>query len=184
MNDNPRSGYGLGRMRSGRAANKERESTPSSGMRARLRRFLHIRCIRRTLSWINTFVGIAWASPLTLAGLLLALPVFAWRGHAQLIRGRILALLVRGPFADVVLSRHPFGAMTAMALGHVIIAEHQGLSSRVLAHELEHVRQAERWGIVFPFVYLASSAWAGIRGRDAYWHNHFEIAARKAEKHF
>lgn len=180
MNDNPGNGYG-----SDRATDKERDpnSSSPSGMRARLRQPFFIRYIRRTLLWISAFVGIVWASPLTLAGLLLALPVFIWRGHAQLIRGPTLALLVRGPFADVVLSRHPFGAMTAMALGHVIIAEQQGLSSRVLAHELEHVRQAERWGAIFPFAYLASSAWAGMRGRDVYWHNHFEIAARKAEKH-
>lgn len=185
MSDNLKSGDGLNRMPSGHASNKERVLNPSSssGMRIGLRQFFRIRCMRRTLSWIGALLGMVWASPLTLAGLLLALPVFIWRGHVQLIRGRTLALLVRGPFADIALSHHPFGAMTAMALGHVIIAEHQGLSSRVLLHELEHVRQAERWGVVFPFAYLASSAWAGIRGRDAYWHNSFEIAARKAEKH-
>lgn len=159
-------------------------SLSSQRMRFRLRKFAHRRQLQRPLIWIGTILGMFWALPLTLVGLLFALPVFAWRGHAQLIRGRTVALLVRGPFADMVLSRHPFGAMTAMALGHVIIAEHQGLSSRVLMHELEHVRQAQRWGIIFPFAYLASSAWAGIRGRDAYWHNRFEIAARKAEKHF
>jgi hypothetical protein len=115
--------------------------------------------------------------------MLLALPVLLLRGDIQLIRHPTVALLVRGPFADRVLSRHPFGAMSAMAIGHIIIAEHQGLSSRVLVHELAHVRQAMRWGIFFPFVYLASSAWAALRGRDAYWHNKFEIAAREAEKH-
>jgi hypothetical protein len=71
-----------------------------------------------------------------------------------------------------------------MALGHIIISENQGLSSRILIHELAHVRQAMRWGLLFPFAYLASSAWAAIRGRDAYWHNKFEIDAREAEKHF
>ena len=49
--------------------------------------------------------------------------------------------------------------------------------------KLAHVRQAMRWGIFFPFVYLASSAWAALRGRDAYWHNKFEIDAREEEKH-
>jgi hypothetical protein len=115
--------------------------------------------------------------------MLFALPVLLLRGDIQLIRHPTVALLVRGPFADRLLSRHPFGAMSAIALGHVIIAEHQGLSARVLVHELAHVRQAMRWGIFFPFVYLASSAWAAIRGRDAYWNNKFEIAAREAEKH-
>jgi len=152
-------------------------------MRPVLHRVVRKRRTRRLLSCIGTTLGILWASPLTLFGLLFALPVFLWHGHAQLLRGPTVALLVRGPFANAVLSRHPFGAMTAMALGHVIIADHQALSSRILAHELAHVRQAMRWGMVFPFAYLACSAWAALRGRDAYWHNHFEIAARKAEKH-
>jgi hypothetical protein len=137
----------------------------------------------RLLLWTGRLLGIAWAAPLTLLGILLALPVLLLRGHIQLIRHPTPALLVRGPFADRMLSRHPFGAMSAMALGHIIIAEKEGLSSRVLIHELAHVRQAMRWGIAFPFVYLASSAWAALRGRDAYWHNRFEIAAREAEKH-
>lgn len=151
-------------------------------MRLRFQLFRNNRYVQRPLFWIGTLFGITWASPLTLFGLALALPVFLLRGHVQLVRGHTVALLVRGPFADRMLGRHPFGAMTAMALGHVVIAEQQGLSARVLTHELAHVRQAARWGIVFPFAYLASSAWAAIRGRDAYWHNRFEIAARAAEK--
>jgi hypothetical protein len=152
-------------------------------MGTRHRKFRIDKPLPRPLLWIGTLLGIAWALPLTLFGVVLALPVVALRGEMQLIRHPTLALLVRGPFADRLLSRHPFGAMSAMAIGHIIIAEHQGLSSRVLVHELAHVRQAMRWGILFPFVYLASSAWAAIRGRDAYWHNKFEIDAREAEKH-
>ncbi|RJG07160.1 hypothetical protein D3870_15150 [Noviherbaspirillum cavernae] len=127
--------------------------------------------------------GIAWALPMTALGLCFALPVYALHGKVQLVRGRTLAIVVRGPFADRMLHHHPFGAMTAMALGHIVIAEHRGLSPRVLVHELEHVRQAARWGPAFPFAYLASSLWAALHGRDAYWHNAFEIAAREAEKH-
>lgn len=139
---------------------------------------------RRSLGRIGTLFGVLWAAPLTVFGLLLALPVVVLRGRMQLVRSPTVALVVRGPFADQLLGRHPFGAMTAMALGHVVIAEQQGLSMRVLTHELAHVRQAARWGIVFPLAYLVSSAWAAMRGRDAYWHNRFEVAAREAEKHF
>ncbi|WP_019139548.1 hypothetical protein [Noviherbaspirillum massiliense] len=153
-------------------------------MRTRQRKLLNNNYIRFPLFWIGTILGIVWASPLTVLGLLMALPVVLIRGQMQLVRHPTIAILVRGPFADQLLSRHPFGAMTAMALGHVVIAEQQGLSSRVLIHELAHVRQAARWGIIFPFAYIASSAWAGIRGRDAYWHNKFEIDAREAEKQF
>ena len=151
-------------------------------MRPRDSIFFQSNPLPRPIIWIGQALGILWAFPLTIVGLLLALPIVLIRGQFQLIRIPTVALLVRGPCADWMLSRHPFGAMTAMALGHVVIAEHQGLSSRVLIHELAHVRQAARWGIFFPFAYLASSAWAALRGRDAYWHNRFEIAAREAEK--
>lgn len=165
--------------------NGRRSGTPDAAeaRRASLRRLLRRHYSDGPLSWLFTMLGIIWAAPVTLFGLLLALPVYAWRGQVQLVHGNTPALLVRGPLADLLLGRHPFGAMTAMALGHVVISESQGLSARVLVHELAHVRQAARWGILFPFAYLASSAWAALCGRDAYWHNHFEIAARKAEKH-
>jgi hypothetical protein len=123
-----------------------------------------------------------WAAPLTLFGLALALPVRLRRGRWRVLRGHTGAVLVQGPLADWTLRRHPAGAMNAIALGHVVIATQDGLSPRLLAHELEHVRQAERWGPLFPLLYLASSAWQLLRGRDAYWHNHFEVAARAAEQ--
>lgn len=138
--------------------------------------------LQATLFWTGSILGILWALPLTLFGLLVALPVVLFRGHMQLVRGHAVALLVRGRLADFLLRNHPFGAMNAMALGHVVVATHDGMSARVLIHELVHVKQAARWGILFPFAYLASSIWALLRGKNAYWHNRFEIAARKAEK--
>jgi hypothetical protein len=126
--------------------------------------------------------GILWALPLTLMGVLLALPILV-RGRLYLVRAPTPALVASGPLADYLLERHPFGPMCAMALGHIVIAERRGLTSQVLTHELAHVRQAAQWGIVFPFAYLAASGWAALHGKDAYWYNVFEVAARKAEKH-
>lgn len=123
-----------------------------------------------------------WAAPLTVFGLMLALPVLAARGRWRLLHGSTIALLIQGPLADWMLRCHPAGRMNAMALGHVVLAAASGLSSRTLRHELEHVRQAERWGPLFPLLYLASSIWQWLRGRDAYWHNRFEVAARAAEQ--
>lgn len=138
----------------------------------------------RLLRHLALLLGIAWALPLTLVGLLLALPVMLWRGQVNLVRSsKAPALLFSGPLADYLLERHPFGAMCAMAIGHVVIAERSSLTHRILTHELAHVRQAACWGILFPVVYLAASAWALLRGQDAYWNNAFEIAARKAERH-
>jgi hypothetical protein len=138
----------------------------------------------RFLRGLFLLLGIIWAMPLTAVGLLLALPVMLWRGKVHLVRStRAPALLFNGPLADYLLERHPFGAMCAMAIGHVVIADRSSLTRRILTHELAHVRQAACWGILFPLVYLAASAWALLRGQDAYWNNAFEIAARKAERH-
>ncbi|MDB5852168.1 MAG: hypothetical protein JWR22_209 [Herminiimonas sp.] len=139
--------------------------------------------IRRLLSGVGIALGIVWALPLTFLGILLAMPILARRGELRLVHAPIPALLVSGPLADFMLERHPFGAMCAMAVGHVVIADRQGLTPQILTHELAHVRQASQWGFVFPFAYLAASGWAVMRGRDAYWHNVFEVAARKAERH-
>src|SRR5690606_38537079 len=137
---------------------------------------------KRTLYWCQTGLGILWASPLTLFGLLLALPAFLYKGELRLVVGQMPALLVSGPAADKLLRCHPFGPMVAMAIGHVVIGHSRGLTPRILVHELVHVRQAAQWGLLFPFAYLGASIWAALRGKDAYWHNVFEVAARKEEQ--
>ncbi|HEX2531348.1 MAG TPA: hypothetical protein VHK70_07730 [Burkholderiaceae bacterium] len=152
-------------------------------MRRRTNKAAHGSTFRRLSSWGATLCGIVWALPLTLLGMLAALPIVILRGHIYVVFDPTPALLVRGAFADYLLARHPFGAMCAMAIGHVVIAEQHGLTRQVLTHELAHVRQAAHWGILFPFAYLAASAWAALHGQDAYWYNTFEIAARNAEQH-
>lgn len=132
---------------------------------------------------IATVLGILWALPLTLVGaVLVMLPTLLLRGRVDVVIRPTPALLVRGRLADLMLEHHPFGAMCAMAIGHIVIAQRQGLTARILTHELAHVRQAAHWGFVFPLIYLAASVWALLRGEDAYWSNHFEIAARRAEQ--
>lgn len=139
--------------------------------------------LRRLPRYLIHVFGMVWAFPLTLFGLLLAFPTWIRHGNLHLIHSPTPALLASGPLADYLLARHPFGPMCAMAIGHVVIAEKRSLTPQILTHELAHVRQAAQWGILFPFAYLAASAWAVLRGQDAYWHNIFEVAARKAEKH-
>jgi hypothetical protein len=136
------------------------------------------------LHWTGTILGIVWALPLTLVGLVMSLPILLWRGRLQRCHEATPALIVSGPLADFMLAHHPFGAMCAMAVGHIVIADKSGLTRQILTHELTHVRQAAVWGILFPFAYVACSLWAVLRGHDAYWYNFFEIAARKAERHW
>lgn len=64
-----------------------------------------------------------------------------------------------------------------MALGHVVLMTPLA-SEETLAHELVHVRQAERWGPLFLPAYLLAMLVARIVGADPYWDNPFEREAR------
>jgi len=60
---------------------------------------------------------------------------------------------------------------------HAVLAEYR-------AHEHEHVRQYERWGVLFFFLYVGSSAALRLRGARPYWDNRFERQARAAQDRF
>jgi hypothetical protein len=68
----------------------------------------------------------------------------------------------------------------AITFGHVILCVDQA-DEQLLAHELVHVRQYERWGPFFIPAYVVASVGAKARGRRAYADNPFEIAARSSE---
>ena len=68
----------------------------------------------------------------------------------------------------------------AITFGHVILCVDHA-DERLLAHEMVHVRQYERWGPLFIPVYLAASGFAKARGGRAYADNPFELAARSIE---
>jgi hypothetical protein len=69
-----------------------------------------------------------------------------------------------------------------MTLGHVVLGTDQAALEQTRAHELAHVRQAERWGPLFLPAYLAASAWAWLAGRHYYRDNWFERDARRRER--
>jgi hypothetical protein len=87
-----------------------------------------------------------------------------------------------GGILGPLLSRVPFFPIGAITFGHIVLgaSERQLESSRV--HERIHVRQYERWGILFPLLYLASSAGALLSGRRLYADNAFEREAFRAEE--
>ena len=126
-------------------------------------------------------MGFFWALPLTLFGALPALVILLAGGRCNRIAASSPAWMVQGSFGDWLLQRHPVGAVNAMAIGHLVIAQSSTVSGRILRHELAHVRQAACWGIVFPLAYLLASASALARGKHGYWDNRFEVAARRAE---
>jgi hypothetical protein len=105
-------------------------------------------------SEVGTWVGRAWASPLTVIGLFLALasgtrPVWSPQHQCWVAEG------VRGASG---LALGLVGA-DANAVGHVVLCRLPTAPPSLLAHELVHVRQAERFGpLLFP-LYL----WLGAR---------------------
>ena len=118
----------------------------------------------------------AWAFPATLVGLAVAL--FARAGGARVEVAEGVVEVAGGRLGTAVSRlRHPFG-FTAITLGHVIFAVNPQLLAQCRTHELAHVRQYERWGVLFFVLYAASSVFEALRGRDLYWDNHFERQAR------
>ena len=121
-----------------------------------------------------------WAAPCSAAGLviaslalLLGARVCVRDGTLQVVGGRLAAGISRLPTRLKIL---------AFTNGHVIFAISQPVMDSYRAHELVHVRQCERWGPLFPLLYLSSSLVQRLRGRDPYFANRFEREAREAEE--
>lgn len=113
-----------------------------------------------------------WAAPCTAVGLVLAAPVLLFGGTARIHSGVIeVALSGSEPRARVLLS--------AITFGHVVLGRTEQLLVQLRAHELQHVRQYERWGVVFFLAYPASSLYQLLRGRNPYWFNYFEVQSRE-----
>ena len=117
-----------------------------------------------------------WASPVTLFGLLAVVLSLFSGGRARTHTG---VLECHGGLARLLLSVTPVHAH-AMTLGHVVLGRDADCLERTRAHERVHVRQTERLGALFPFAYLASSAWALLRGRHYHRDNWFERDARRS----
>lgn len=115
-----------------------------------------------------------WAAPCSLVGLLLALPGLLLGGSAKVIDG-VVEISLAGFLRRAGLARLPFRAIT---FGHVVIGASRSSLGRYRAHERIHVRQYERWGPGFFLAYPLSSLLQLLRGRNPYWHNHFEVQAR------
>lgn len=134
-----------------------------------------VRCSTAVYSPLLTALFVIWALPWTLLGLLLGVVGLVSGGGYQRV-GRVLEF--HGGALPWLLNIVPIsGGAAAMTLGHVVIAQTQGCLDRSRRHELVHVAQYERWGVLFVPAYLSCSAWLWLRGYNAYLDNPFEAEA-------
>ena len=116
-----------------------------------------------------------WASPATLFGLACACAALAGGARARRVEGVIE--VAGGRVRDFVLRLPEACRFGAITLGHVVIGLDAQALDRSRVHERVHVRQYERWGVLFFPAYLGSSLWQWARGRDPYRDNRFEREA-------
>ena len=94
-------------------------------------------------------------------------------GKFRLVDG---VIEIHGSRVASVLRRLYVPAM-AITIGHAVLGQTQAALDMTRKHERVHVRQYERWGIVFVPAYLLASLYLYMLGRDGYRENPFEIEA-------
>ncbi len=117
-----------------------------------------------------------WALPASLPGLLLALPMCAGGASVRLSEGTLE--VCGGTLGRLAGRLPPACRFDAITLGHVILARDARALDACRAHERVHVRQYERWGLLFYPLYLGASLWLWLRGGRPYLDNPFEREAR------
>ena len=118
----------------------------------------------------------AWASPASVVGLLLAL-LASGRGATIAVVDGVLEVAGTRLARWLAHSAY-FARFDAITLGHVVVGASPAALAHCRAHERVHVRQYERYGVLFFPLYVGSSALQWLCGRRPYWDNHFERQAR------
>jgi hypothetical protein len=116
--------------------------------------------------------------PLTALGWVLAVMLGTRRRR---LAGCLLAWSEPGGALAWLLAHHPLGRMAAVTIGRCVLAASRPALRATWAHEAEHIRQFERFGLLFPLVYSLESLRCLLRGKSIYRDNRFEVAARRAE---
>jgi hypothetical protein len=131
-------------------------------------------------SRLATLLRYAWASPASVLGLAAAAAACATGATARRVDG--VLEVAGGELVRRLGNARACRRFSAVTLGHVVLGTSHAVLDAHRAHEHEHVRQYERWGLFFFAGYFASSAVQWLSGRDAYWHNSFERSARAAAR--
>lgn len=121
-----------------------------------------------------------WAGPVSLAALPFAAAAALTGGRVRIENG---VLEAGGGILRPMLTRGlPWFSIHAITLGHVVLGAGERELEVCRAHERVHVAQYERWGLLFPVAYAASSLAALARGRRLYEDNAFERQAARCGK--
>ncbi len=127
------------------------------------------------LGTLNSLVRYMWAAPASAVGLVLLLVARAAGATVAPLDG---TLEVGGGRIALFIARLPqFMRFNAITFGHVILGIDHDVLAQCRTHERVHVRQYERWGVLFFPLYLGSSLVELLRGRNPYWNNYFERQA-------
>ena len=136
--------------------------------------------MRAFIMAVLRFIGYLWALPLTIFGFILATggrSAFLnsddeWCFHYVALEGGLMMKFF---------STFDFGAFTC---GAVICYRDKSLQNNkhLVRHEKEHFYQCRRWGLLQPIIYYTHSGILLLQGRNPYWDNLFEVAARESEK--
>lgn len=120
-------------------------------------------------------LGVIWASPYTLIGLLIGAMGLITGGRVQ-VRG--CAIEFHGGFVKWFVSHLPPGKYTlAFTLGHTILGQSDVSLDIARTHEWVHVRQFQQWGLLMGPAYLLCSLVLWIAGKRPYRDNPFERQA-------
>ena len=129
----------------------------------------------RFVNWIFRVFRYTWAFPYSFVGLLLLLVALLFGATVRIVDG---TFEVAGRRLGAWMSRLPRSLqLSAITFGHVILGLDHALLDSLRSHEQVHVRQYERWGILFIPLYLGSSLLQFFRGRHPYFENRFEREA-------
>lgn len=116
-----------------------------------------------------------WAAPASVLGLVCAIAACVSGARLRIVNGAVE--VAGGGIAGFVGRLPRWMQFHAITLGHVILAGDDDLLAACRAHEHVHVRQYERWGLLFFPLYFGSSFAQLVRGRDPYRDNRFEREA-------
>ena len=125
-------------------------------------------------SWHDFYI-VAGTASATLVGLLFSILALCAGARIGFFGGAMEVACTR--LGRVICLLPPSVRFVAITFGHVIIGTDEAVLRQARSHEHVHVRQYERWGILFFPLYAGSSLVQFVRGRDPYLDNRFEREA-------